>query len=102
MLRIGARRVLKGVYEVTYLAPDIEAYWDWLSIVTPAKLRLRAPALIQGRIGDSLVTLQDPWGTSGVLYKGKTRTPLPSLHKEKAHGAMCACGGLEYSSSLAV
>lgn len=66
--------MIKGIAEVTYFVPDIEASWQWLSDLTGAELLLRLDGMIQGRVGESVVTFhpadeKGPVGPGGqVVY----------------------------------
>ena len=60
-------RVLERIREVTYFAPDIDAYGAWLTRVLGAREVLRYPDFIQLMIGSELVTLHpsDEKGQAG-------------------------------------
>lgn len=84
--------MLEKLREITYFAPDIDAYWIWLQAVLNAQLERRFDNLIQCRLGDMLVTLhpcddKGPTGPGGqVAYWAVTNVEEAVSHFEKNGG----------------
>lgn len=92
--------MLRHLQEITYFAPDIDAYWDWLHGVLGAQVLSRQDQLIQGQIDGMRVTVhpsdeKGPNGPGGqVAYWAVIDIGVALAHFER-HGGQRFRGPLK-------
>lgn len=89
---IGRILVLERLQEITYFAPDIEAYSRWMVEAAGAQVVSRLPNFIQLTIGPNLVTLhpsdsKGPTGPGGQVAYWRVAEMDAALRHFEAHGA---------------